>query len=123
MDKKKAERTKSTKNTWFLDKKQNTFIIHPKDNQDSDKECNKIDVGIEPILDGHYVDVGDDMETPGLVGDSVELRDKCQNSKSNGFVVYNGTTKTSYDSNMVDGEQRKLSVDDHIHHFADINSN
>ena len=106
-----------------MDKKQNTFIIHPKDNQDSDKECNKIDVGIEPILDGHDVDVGDDMETSGLVGDSIELSDKCQNSKSNGFVVYNGTTKASNDSKMVDGEQRKLSVDDHIHHFGNINPN
>ena len=106
-----------------MDKKQNTFIIHPKDNQDSDKECNKIDVGIEPILDGHYVDVGDDMETPGLVGDGIELCGKCQNSKSNGFVVYNGTTKASNDSKMVDDEHRKLSVDDHVHHFTNVNTN
>ena len=63
---KKTKSTTSTKQTWFLNKKMNTLIVHPEDDQDPQEERDDVDIRVDLVLQGQGVGVGREMQHPPI---------------------------------------------------------
>ena len=61
--------------------------MHPEDNEHSEKIGDNVDPGIDSEGERLPVQLGDQVEDPGLVKHGVDLRGEAEDAEANGDVV------------------------------------
>ena len=97
-------------------------MIHPEDDEDPDEEGEDIGVGVDLVLQGELAGVGDDVEDPGLVGDSVQLGDEGEDCKAKSLLSDDCSGEGDDDREMMNREESEVATEDHVQHLSNMNT-
>lgn len=122
VDKEDADTANTVEDAGLVDKVEDALIVHPEDDQDPHEERDDVDVGIDPVLQGERVGVGDDVQDPRLVGDGVQLGDQGEDGEPDGLGREEGPGKGGNDGDVVDGEQGEVTNEDHVQRLRDVDA-
>jgi len=95
---------------WQNTKVEETLIIHPSDDEDSDEKSDDVELCISGELDGALLCFCDEMEDSSLVEDCIDLSDKAEDSKANGHVGDESPSKADDDKDVMEEEHGRLAV-------------
>ena len=91
-------------------KVEETLIIHPSDDEDSDEKSDDVELCISSELNGALLCFCDEMEDSSLVEDCIDLSDKAEDSKANGHVGDESPSKADDDKDVMEEEHGRLAV-------------
>ena len=105
-----------------VDEVDEALIVHPEDDEDPDEEGGDVGDGIDPVLQGLFVSVRDDVKDPGLVSDSVQLGDQGQDCKAHGLLRENCSSEGDDDCNVMDREEAEVVGEDHVQELGHMDT-
>ena len=88
--------------------------VKPGHNHHPQEEGGHVDVWVDPVASGELVNVANQMEDPGLVEDSVNLRDEDPESEAHPSLSVEDHEVAGEGRQVVNDEERELFVDDHV---------
>ena len=122
VDKKKTRSGAAKEEARCVDEVDEALVVHPEDDEDPDEEGGDVGDGICPVLQGMLVSVGEDVEDPGLVGDSVQFSHQGQDCEANGLLRENCSSEGDDDCDMMDREEGEVFCEDHVHELSPMDT-